>query len=92
MGGFVGGSAPSMARQVCDGYTTLSRINVKRLELKEMQDLEFEIDKRLRECRGELPQQDDLDAVRDRNRRISRIEGALRMLRQLMQQRRMGRM
>lgn len=91
MGTFMGGSAPAMARQVCDGYTLLSQATLKRLELQQMQELEFEIEKRLRETRGELPDQTDLDAIRDRNRRISRVEGALRVLRQTMQQRRMGR-
>jgi hypothetical protein len=91
MGTFMGGSAPAMARQVCDGYTLLSQATLKRLELQQMQELEFEIEKRLRETRGELPNQTDLDAIRDRNRRISRVEGALRVLRQTMQQRRMGR-
>lgn len=91
MGTFMGGSAPAMARQVCDGYTLLSQATLKRLELQQMQELEFEIEKRLRETRGELPDQTDLDAIRDRNRRISRVEGALRVLRHTMQQRRMGR-
>ncbi len=88
---FVGGSAPAMARQVCDGYATISKITVKRLDIGQMQTLEFEIEKRLRETRADQPSQDDLDAIRERNRRISRIEGALRVLRQMMQQRRMGR-
>lgn len=91
MGTFMGGSAPAMARQVCDGYTLLSQATLKRLELPQMQELEFEIEKRLRETRGELPDQTNLDAIRDRNRRISRVEGALRVLRHTMQQRRMGR-
>jgi hypothetical protein len=34
----------------------------------------------------------DQEAVTKRNRRISRIEGALRVLRHSMQQRRMGRL
>lgn len=91
MGTFMGGSAPAMARQVCDGYTLLSQATLKRLELQQMQELEFEIEKRLRESRAEVPDQTDLDAIRDRNRRISRIEGAMRVLRHTIQQRRMGR-
>ena len=91
MGTFMGGSAPAMARQVCDGYTLLSQATLKRLELQQMQELEFEIEKRLRETRSEVPNQTDLDAIRDRNRRISRVESALRVLRHTMQQRRMGR-
>ena len=59
---------------------------------QQMQDLEFEIQKRLRETRADTPDQADLDAVRDRNRRISRIENAVRVLRHSMQQKRMGRL
>lgn len=92
MGSFMGGSAPAMARQVCDGYTLLSQTSLKRLSLQQMQDLEFEIQKRLRETRADTPDQADLDAVRDRNRRISRIENAVRVLRHSMQQKRMGRL
>lgn len=91
MGSFMGGSAPAMARQVCDGFLMLSQATLKRLDVKQMQDLEFEIEKRLRETRADTPPQDDLDALRSRNRRISRIEGAIRMLRHTMQQKRMGR-
>ncbi len=92
MGTFMGGSAPAMARQVCDGYTLLSQTTIKRLSLQQMQELEFEIEKRLRETRADTPDMADLDAVRDRNRRISRIENAVRVLRHTMQQRRMGRL
>lgn len=52
MGTFMGGSAPAMANQVCDGYTLLTASTLKRLTLDQMQQLEFEMDKRLRETRG----------------------------------------
>jgi hypothetical protein len=81
-----------MAKQVCDGYTLLSTNVVKRLDIGQMQQLEFEIDKRLRETRGEPMDLTDQESLTKRNRRISRIEGALRVLRHSMQQRRMGRL
>lgn len=92
MGTYVGGSAPAMAKQVCDGFTLLSPIILKRLELDQMQKLEFEMDKRLRETRGEPMDLSDQETLTKRNRRITRIEGALRVLRHCMQQRRMGRL
>jgi len=92
MGTFMGGSAPAMARQVRDGYTLPSQTTLKRLTLQQMQEPDFEIEKRLRETRADTPDMNDLDAVRDRNRRISRIENAVRVLRATMQQRRMGRL
>jgi hypothetical protein len=57
-----------------------------------MQQLEFELEKRLRETRGETVDLSDQESLQRRNRRISRIEGALRVLRHGTQQRRMGRL
>lgn len=92
MGSFMGGSAPAMARQVCDGYTLLSANSLKRLELDQMVQLEFEMDRKLREARSEQPDLQDQAALQARNRRISRIDGQLRVLRQTIQQKRMGRL
>jgi hypothetical protein len=80
-----------MAKQVSDGYTLLSRVSLKRLDLDQMVKLEFELDKRLRETRGEPMDLNDQPAIQARNRRISRIEGAVRLLRHTMQERRRGR-
>lgn len=91
MGTYQGGSAPAMAKQICDGYTLVSQLTLKRLSLDQMKNLEFELDKRLRETRGEAVDLEDQPSLQKRNRRISRIEGAIRVLRHTMQQRRMGR-
>jgi len=80
-----------MARQVCDGYTLLSQMLLKRLSLEQMVALEFELDKRLRETRGETVDLQDQQGLQQRNRRISRIEGAVRVLRHTVQLRRAGR-
>lgn len=87
----MGGSAPAMANQICDGFTLMSQAVVRRLDLNQMKELEFQLDKRLRETRSEAMDLADQQSVTHRNRRISRIEGALRVLRHTMQQRRMGR-
>jgi len=92
MGQFMGGSAPAMARQVSDGYILLSPVILKRLEVRQMEMLEFELDKRLRETRAEPMDLQDQDGLKNRNRRVSRIEGALRLLRHSAQQKRMGRL
>jgi hypothetical protein len=91
MGSFLGGSAPSMARQICDGYTLMSPTILKRLSVDQLQTLEFELDKKLRETRADQPDLDDQAALQLRNRKLSRIEGALRILRSTLQQRKMGR-
>lgn len=91
MGSFQGGSAPAMARQICDGFTLVSQVSLKRLSLEQMTSLEFELDKRLRETRGEPVDLEDQPSLQARNRRISRIESAMRVLRHTIQQRRAGR-
>jgi hypothetical protein len=92
MGTFQGGSAPAMARQVCDGFLLLSTVMLKRLDIKQMELLEFELDRRLRDARSEPMDLEDQEGLQQRNRRLSRIEGGLRVLRHAMQQRRMGRL
>ena len=92
MGTFMGGSAPAMARQVCDGYTLLSATTLKRLSVDQMNQLQFEMDKRLRATRSEQPDLSDQQALQQRNRRISRIEGQLRVLRHSITQKKMGRL
>lgn len=92
MGSFIGGSAPAMAHQVCDGFTLLSQATLKRLDLNQMRTLEFEIDKRLRETRSEPMDLGDQAALTKRNRRISRIEGAIRVLRYTMQLKQSGKL
>jgi hypothetical protein len=91
MGNFQGGSAPAMAQQISDGYTLVSRLSLKPLSLEQMVKLEFELDKRLRDTRGQPMDLSDQPALQTRNRRISRLEGALRVLRHTMQERRRGR-
>ena len=91
MGTFQGGSAPAMARQICDGFTLVSQVSLKRLSADQMTTLEFELDKRLRETRAEPVDLDDQPGLQARNRRLSRIENALRVLRHTLQLRRAGR-
>lgn len=92
MGTYMGGSAPAMARQVCDGYTLLSKNSLKRLSVDQMKKLEFEMDKKLRTTRSEQPDLGDQQALHLRNRTISRIEGQLRVLRHCITQKKMGRL
>lgn len=92
MGSYIGGSAPAMARQVCDGFTLLSQATLKRLDLSQMRTLEFEIDKRLRETRSEPVDLENQVGLTKRNRRLSRIEGAVRVLRHTIQLKQSGRL
>ncbi len=92
MGSFMGGSAPAMARQVVGGYTLLSKANLKRLSTDQLSQLQFELDKALRDTRAEPMDLTDQTSVQVRNRQISRIDGALRMLRANIQERKRRRM
>ena len=92
MGTFMGGSAPAMARQISDGYTLVTAPILKRLDVGQLDQLAFELDKKLRETRAEPIDLEDQPGLQTRNRRISRIDGALRMVRHAIQQKKRGRM
>lgn len=76
-----GGSAFSFARDIGEGYQTVTERSFKGLAKGEMDTLAFEIDRALREIRGEQAPLEDLVAIQTRNRRIQRLNGALMMLR-----------
>ncbi len=91
MANYVGGSAPAMVRQISEGFTLVTAMSLKRLDGPELDVLQFEIDKKLREIRGEQIDLEDLPGIQVRNRRLSRLEGALRVVRATAQARRRGR-
>jgi len=88
MGHFLGGSAPAMARQISEGFTTVNAVMLRRFDLHELDSLVFELDRRLRELRGEHVDLEDTVAIQAKNRRISRLEGGIRVIRGTLQQRR----
>jgi hypothetical protein len=77
MGNFMGGSAFSMAGQVSEGYLLLNAHHLKRMGPNEIHEFKFEIEKLLNEIRGDQPPLHELDLLRKRNRRISRLNNAL---------------
>jgi hypothetical protein len=83
----MGGSAAAMARQIADGYTLVTAVTLKRLQIPELDTLLFELDRRLRDLRGATVDLEDLKAIQQRNRTISRIENACRVIRGAKQQR-----
>lgn len=78
---FPGGSAYAMARDIAGGFTTLSDRTFKTMTRPDLDLLGFEIDRHLRELRGEQPAQDDLAGIQQRNRRLQRLNAALVVLR-----------
>lgn len=77
----MGGSAWAMAQQIAEGYILVSERTYKRLERGELDKLAFEMDKLLRETRGVQVALDDVQAIQQKNRKTSRLMGALQQLR-----------
>lgn len=81
MGTFMGGSAWAMAGQIGEGYILVSDRTWARLDRGDLEKLAFELDKLLRETRGNQPSLEDIQSIQQRNRKVSRLTGALSMLR-----------
>lgn len=80
MSGFIGGSAYAMASQIAEGYLLVNHTHLKKLNKGELATLQFEINRVLTEARGSQPPLDDVQAQQQRNRKISRLTGALTMV------------
>ena len=81
MGNFMGGSAWAMAQQIGEGFILVSERTYKRLERVELEKLAFEMDKLLREVRAEAHAIDDISAIQQKQRKLSRLTGAISQLR-----------
>jgi hypothetical protein len=81
VGTFPGGSAYSMVRDVAEGHLMVTERTLKNLDPPDLNTLSFELERHLREIRGEQPPLDDTTAVQQRNRRIQRINAAHMILR-----------
>lgn len=79
--GFPGGSAYAMARDVGEGYILVTERTFKTMTRADLDQLTFEIDRYLRELRGDQPSLDDLPAIQLRQRRMQRLNSALQMVR-----------
>lgn len=86
----MGGSAPAMANQIAEGYTLLTAVQLKRLSDPEMDQLLFELEKILRDARGEQVDLEDIPALQVRNRKLSRIQNAIMQINMAAQRRRRG--
>jgi hypothetical protein len=83
MGNFMGGSAWAMSQQIADGFILVSERTYKRLERGELDKLGFEMDKLLREVRAVQVPLDDIPAIQHKQRKASRLMGAISQLRQV---------
>lgn len=81
MASFPGGSAYGMARDIVEGYQSVNERTFQRLSRGQLDQLTFELDRLLREVRGQQAGADDLPAVQKRHRKIQRLNTAKRILR-----------
>jgi hypothetical protein len=77
VGNFLGGSAYAMASQIANGYLLVTPIILRRLTRSDLNQLQFELQKIMTEERANQPPQHDTQALKARNRKISRISNAL---------------
>jgi|CXWL01.1.fsa_nt_gi type IV secretory pathway TraG/TraD family ATPase VirD4 len=89
MGNFMGGSAYAMAQQIGSGVLLVAEKTFGRLVRPELDTLAFELDRLLREVRGDQPAGDDLVAIKDRQRRMQRLTSSLVMLQSFRQRRKL---
>ena len=76
-----GGSAFGYARDIAEGFQTVTERSFKGLSRPEMDQLAFEIDRALRDIRAEQVAVDDLPTIQAKNRKIQRLNGAMMMMR-----------
>ncbi|HVT60455.1 MAG TPA: hypothetical protein VHR45_18930 [Thermoanaerobaculia bacterium] len=70
-----------MTRDIAEGYVLMTERTCRSLTVGDLDRLAFEIDRHLREVRGEQAPLDDVPAIQMRNRRIQRLNSALTVLR-----------
>lgn len=81
MSKFIGGSAYAMARDIGEGYVSVTERTFKSMTGADMNKLLFELDRFLRELRGSQSATDDIDVVKARNRKIQRLNTAVMVAR-----------
>lgn len=69
-----------MAKDIAEGHVLPTERVIRRLNRAELDKLVHEVDRKLRELRGETPDADDTAALQLRNRRIQRLRGVLTMV------------
>jgi hypothetical protein len=79
--GFPSGSAYTMSRDIAEGYTLVTERTFKALTAADLEKLVFEMERLMRELRGDQPSMEDIPAIQARNRRIQRINQAMLVLR-----------
>jgi len=74
---FLGGSAYTMVRDISEGYIITTELTFRKFQPGDFQQFGLELDKLLREIRGNVPPTGDVDATQKRHRRMQRLQQAL---------------
>jgi hypothetical protein len=90
MSPFMGGSAVAMAAQVAEGYALISAVQLKRVTDPELDQLQQELEKTMRDLRVQIIPQDDIAAIQAKNRKMTRITGAMQQIQMTRAKRRRG--
>lgn len=88
MAAFPAGSAYAMVRDIAEGYLAVTERTLTRLTRGELDQMAFELERHLREIRGDQPPLEDLAAIQRRNRKIQRLNQAFMILRAYRQKKR----
>lgn len=76
-----------MAREVADGYVLVTDRSLRQMTHGQVDQLVFELERRLRGLRGEPRDLEDIRSVLDRNRRMQRITRSISVMRAVRAQR-----
>ena len=81
MANYPGGSPWAMAKDVAAGNLLVTARTFQPFDVAQLDKVSFELERLMREVRGEQPPLDDPRALQDRNRRIQRLNSAATILR-----------
>jgi hypothetical protein len=81
MSNFPGGSAFAMARDIAEGYQTVTDRTFRNMPRAGLEQLSFEIDRQLRDTRSVQIDLSDLVAIKAKNRKIQRLNTAMMVIR-----------
>ena len=70
-----------MARDIAEGYAAVTERSFRNLTRADFEQLAFEIERYMRDLRGDQPSLDDQQAIQQRNRRMQRLNTATVVMR-----------
>jgi hypothetical protein len=76
-----------MAKDVAEGFILVTERTFMRFERAQLDQLAFELDRAMREVRGEAVPLEDLAAIQVKNRKLTRLTSALSVLKGVVQRR-----